>query len=164
MIHSLSHAAPSLTSFKKGSSKKNLYSSFSAVRSKNKRYFLKAFLLGALHQLLCELFNNKIDRYQKNDSTMECYSMDNKIIQFLIHDIIETGEYTLEGIAYHTRIPFDVIFDAAYGNTNQLSITPWARIVDLYIQVRPDVANALGVKLNQLIDNNRAALSLLLNV
>lgn len=35
--------------------------------------------------------------------------MDRKIIQMLIHDILAAGEYTLEGIAYYTHIPYDVI-------------------------------------------------------
>jgi hypothetical protein len=89
--------------------------------------------------------------------------MDSKIIQFLIQGIIETGEYTLEGVAHYTRIPFDVIFDAACGNNNQLSITPWARIVDLYMQVKPDVTQLLFNKLIEIKDKNHFALSLLLN-
>jgi len=73
------------------------------------------------------------------------------------------GEYTLEGIAHYTRIPFDVIFDAACGNNNQLSITPWARIIDLYIQVKPDVTQLLLNKLIEIKDKNHLAISLLLH-
>ena len=89
--------------------------------------------------------------------------MDNKIIQLLIHDIVHTGEYTLEGIARYTRIPFDVIFDAACGNNNPFSITPRARVVDLYIQVKPDIAQILFEKLIEVKDKNCFALSSLLN-
>jgi hypothetical protein len=89
--------------------------------------------------------------------------MDSKIIQTLIQGIVETGEYTLEGIAHVTRIPFDVIFDAACGNNNQFSITPWARIVDLYMQVKPEVTQLLFNKLLEIKDKNHFALSLLLN-
>src|SRR3990167_10457883 len=66
---------------------------------KNKRKILKAFLLGCLHQLFCELFQNKI-RCNHNNFSMEYYVMDNKIVQLLIQGIVETGEYTLEGIAF----------------------------------------------------------------
>ena len=90
---------------------------------KNKRKMLRAFLLGHLHKLFIELFLDQLQGNQ-NNSTMEYYEMDSKIIQVLIQGIIETGEYTLEGIALYTRIPFDVIYDAACGINNQFSITP----------------------------------------
>src|SRR5262245_51692019 len=91
--------------------------------ARNERKILKALLLGQLHALFCDLFH-KITQHTQNNSSMECYAMDSQIIRLLIHGIIETGEYTLEGIAHYTRIPFDVIFDAACGNSNQFSITP----------------------------------------
>ena len=129
--------------------------------AKNERKILKAFLLGRLYQLFCELFQNKMQCNQ-NNSSMECYTMDSKIIQLLIQGIVETGEYTLEGIAFYTRIPFDVIYDAACGINNQFSITPWARIVGLYMQVKPDIAQVLIDRLLEIRDKNRAALSSLL--
>lgn len=129
---------------------------------KNERKILKAFLLARLHQLFCELFQNKMQCNQ-NNSSMECYTMDSKIIQLLIQGIVETGEYTLEGIAFYTRIPFDVIYDAACGISNQFSITPWARVVDLYIQVKPDVTQVLITKLIEIKGKNRGAISSLLN-
>jgi len=130
--------------------------------TQNERKILKALLLSCLHRLFCEIFHNKIQP-GKTNSSMECYTMDGKIIQFLIDGIVETKEYTLEGIAYYTRIPFDVIFDAACGNNNQLSITPWARVADLYLQVKPDVVQLLFNKLIEIKDKNHFALSLLLN-
>lgn len=144
--------------------KKNLPLFYSAILfyTKNKRKIMKAFLLSQLHRLFCELFYNKIQS-EKNLSSMEYYVVDNKIIQFLIQGIIDTGEYTLEGISHCTRIPFDVIFDAACGNNTQLSITPWAKVVDLYMQAKPDVAQLLFNKLVEIKDKNHFALSLLLN-
>lgn len=129
--------------------------------NKNERKILKAFLLGRLHKLFCELFHEKI---QQNNSSMECYTMDSKIIQCLLQGIVETGEYTLEGIAHHTRIPFDVILDAACGNSSHFTITPWARIADLYIQLKPDIAQLFFNKLLEIKDkSSTAALSLILS-
>lgn len=127
---------------------------------KNERKILKAFLLYRLHKLFSELFQNKMQCHQ--NSSMECYTMDSKIIQLLIQGIVETGEYTLEGIAFYTRIPFDIIYDAACGINNQFSITPWARVVDLYIQVKPDITQVLIKKLLEIKDKNNAGLSSLL--
>lgn len=129
--------------------------------TKDKRKILKAFLLGRLHQLFCELFQSKMQCNQ-NNFLMECYAMDGKIIQFLIQGIVETGEYTLEGIAFYTRIPFDVIYEAACGISNQFSITPWARVVNLYIQVNPDIEQTLIDQLIEVRNKKLAALSLLL--
>lgn len=129
---------------------------------KNERKILKAFLLERLHRLFIELFDSKIQYNQKNFS-MECYAMDNKIIQLLIQGIIETGEYTLEGVAHSTHIPFDVIYDAACGINNHISITAWTKIIDLYIQLKPDTVQALTNKLLEITNQNRSAFSSLLN-
>lgn len=150
------------TAAKEHTSSNHAFNSTLKFASQNERKVLKIFLLGRLHQLFCELFHNKIRR-NNMDYLMECYTMDSKIIQILIEGIVETGEYTLEGIAHVTRIPFDVIFDAACGNNNQFSITPWAKIVDLYTQVKPDVAQLLFKKLLEIKDRNHLPLSLLLN-
>src|SRR5205085_7120724 len=68
----------------------------------NEKKILKVFLLGYLHKLFCEIFQQKI-QFTKINSSLESYAMDSKIIQLLIQGIIETGEYTLEGIAYYTQ-------------------------------------------------------------
>ena len=128
---------------------------------KNEKKLLKALLINRLHKLFIELFQNKIQCIEKN-SPLECYTIDSKIIQLLIHAIVDTGEYTLEGIAYYTRIPFDIIFDAACGSSNQLSITPWSKVVDLYIQVKPEIARILFDRLHELKEEKSSILSLLL--
>lgn len=137
------------------------YASILKFNTPIERKITKALLLSQLHQLFCELFYNKVQS-EKNSSTMEYYAVDNKVIQFLIEGIINSGEYTLEGIAHYTRIPFDVIFDAACGNA-QLSITPWAKVADLYMQINPDVTQLLFDKLIEIKDKCHFALSLLLN-
>jgi hypothetical protein len=126
------------------------------------RKVLMALLLGQLHEVFNVVFHDNIESNQ-NNSSMECYTMDSKIIQLLISGIVDSGNYTLEGIAYHTRIPFDVIMDAACGNTTQISITPWARIVGLYIQVNPEISRVLFERLLELGDKNPGGISLLVN-
>lgn len=123
------------------------------IPKKCERKVLKVFLLGWLQKLFRELFKNKMNYYQ-NHSAMEFYHMDSKIIQFLIQGIIDSEEYTLEGIAFETRIPFDVIYDAACGINNQISITPWAKLVDLYMQVNPAISQVLIEKLLLEVKNN----------
>jgi len=125
------------------------------------REVLKTFLLLHLHQILFELLRAS-DFKNQLDQTMEYHIMDSKIIQLLIQGIIDSEEYTLEGIAYYTQIPFDVIYDATCGITNHFSITPWTRIMDLYLKVRPDVKKALVHKLLEFKDQHHGNFSSLL--
>lgn len=127
----------------------------------NERKILKIFLIGWLHKVFSKSIKNKMV-YNPN-SSMECYAMDTKIIQFLIQGIIETEEYTLEGIAFHTRIPFDVIYEAACGINKEMSITPWAKLVDLYMQVKPEINQVLVEMLLEAKNKNLKGFSSLLS-
>lgn len=124
---------------------------------KNERKILKFFILGCMHQL----FNEKINLTQ-DQILLEFYSMEKNVIQFVLREIVETEEYTLEGIAHSTRVPLDIIYDAACGINKQLSISAWSKIMDLYLQVRPDVKEVLIKRFVELNEKNRAAVSLLL--
>jgi hypothetical protein len=141
---------------------KNIRTHLSCSTIANERKILKAFLLNQLHKLFLQLFESTIQNNQDHIS-MECYAMDNKMIQLLIHRIVETGDYTLQGVAYYTRIPFDVIFDAACCNNNQLSLTLLIRIMELYLQVNPDIERILIDRLLEIKEKNNCTLLSLLN-
>lgn len=142
-------------------SKKNNSEFSMKFSSKNERKILKVILLEQLHEIFYEMFYKTIAH--QNIYSMECYAMDSQIIRLLIHAIIETEEYTLEGIARYTRIPFDIIFDVASGANNQFSITPLTRIVSLFLQVRPDIAQVLFDKLLDMKEKKHTGLLTLLN-
>ena len=125
---------------------------------------LQVFLLSMVRSLLHEQFCHMIQFDCADDPcATELYGMDHKIIQLVIRGIVESGEYTLEGIAYQTRIPFDIIWDAARGNGMQLSMTAWGRIVDLYMQIKPNIYKLLLQKLLQLESEDPVAISALLH-
>lgn len=129
--------------------KKYLLTSTLNFPKKVERQLLKVFIFSQMRKLLHEFYLASV-QYELDrdiDSTMECYIMDRKIIQLIIREIVATGEYTLEGIAFHTRIPFDVVLDAACGNNSHLSITIWSRIVELYVQVKPEISRMMIDKL-----------------
>lgn len=128
------------------------------LRTKNERELLKAVLLSILQNFLQETSINSHSFHHK-----ESYEMDKQIMSALIFSILETGDYTLEGIAYETRIPLDVLHDAIQGHTNELSITPWSRIVALFFKVRPDIAQILVNKLLHTLDKGKNIFSALLN-
>ena len=130
---------------------------------KNERKLLKAILLSHTHHFVYDLFNRCLTGVKKKDFYMESYVMDSKILQLLIKGIVDTGEYTLEGIAFHTNIPFDVIYDAACGINYHLSVTAWAKVVDLYMQVKPDIAQILYERLQLMVEKKSLSLSSLSN-
>ena len=130
---------------------------------RNERTLLKAVLLSRIHHLVSELFNRSIQPNINNNVSMESYIMDSKILQLLIQGIVDTGEYTLEGISFYTKIPFDVIYDTACGINSHLSVTTWTKIVDLYMQVKPEVAQVLCEKLHRVVEKKYTSISTLLN-
>jgi len=141
-----------------------LYSSALNPFHKSERKLLKAFLLRSLYTLLHELSQKQqqVDKNYHTNTAMECYMLDNKMIQFIIREILKTEEYTLEGIAYYARVPFDVIFDAACGNSH-LSVTAWTNIVDLYMQVKPEIPRMLFDKLLRTKQKDRSTLALVMS-
>lgn len=124
----------------------------------NEQTLLKAVLLAIVQNFLQETIIKSHKKYQK-----ESYAMDQQIMKHIIQGILETGNYTLEGIAHDTNIPFDVIYEAALGHTRELSITPWSRIIALFFNVRPDIAQLLINKLLHTLGKERGILNGLLN-
>lgn len=139
-------------------------SSYTSSFNKNEKKLLKFFLVSYLHQFFHSFYhkNFQFDLGKNYRLTTECYEMDEKIIGNLISEIVKTGEYTIEGIATYTKIPLDIIIDATCGTCNQLSVTLWTRIIDLYMQVKPDVSKVFFDKLVSLIEKNNFRVSCLL--
>ena len=106
-------------------------------------YLLKIFLLWHSHQLLCKCHKNKFLTDHHSTSITELYMIDSKLVQVIIEDILETGEYTLEGIAHYARMPLDLFVDIMCGKNISPSITLWSKVISLYIQVKPELARYL---------------------
>ena len=129
---------------------KRLYSSILGLSEKIERQFLKVYFFCEIRKLIYDFHCIRI-QYEfanENHATMEYCLMDRKIIQLIIREILETEEYTLEGIAYYARVPLDVIIDAVCGKNCNLSITFWGRIIELYVQVKPDISNMIMSKIS----------------
>jgi hypothetical protein len=124
---------------------------------------LNAFLLSRLHEALFETLYATSTFNHHPITTEESLAMDNQILQLILNGIIETGEYTLEGIARYTRIPFDIIYDVACGINIPISMTTWTKIASLYTQVRPDIATILFKKIVETQKKNNTPLSTILD-
>lgn len=114
--------------------------------SKKKKKILQIIMLHELYDLLKTHLNKKIST-NINFKNKEDILMDNEIIRQMINEIILSNEYTLEGIAHVTRIPFEVIYDAAGGIKLQFSLPVWLKIIALYLQVKPALWQELIEKL-----------------
>lgn len=138
---------------------KNIVQPILKFTHKNERKILKIFLLSHIYKMLHDSFLNV---KQFHHHSTEYFTMDSRIIQLLIKNILDTEQYTLEGIANYTHFPFDIIYDAACGISNQFSIAFWVRIVDLYLKVKPDVYPVLINRLLKINHKDTNGLSSLL--
>jgi len=67
--------------------------------------------------------------------------------QLIIQDILETEEYTLQGISFYTDIPVDVINELASGINIYPSFILFRKILELHKSVRRDIYDAIRQKI-----------------
>lgn len=128
---------------------------------KNIKQILQLFCLSSLYALLLE--HERVENAINKFNQKEYYEMDNNITRFIIKLILDTEEYTMEGIAFYTHIPFDVVFDAACGIKNEISGAALVKLMALLLQVKPEVAQELKEKfLKTFVLNNSNLAQILL--
>ena len=70
---------------------------------------------------------------------MENIMLEANFIRCVINDILLTNEYTLQGIAYYTQTPEDVIYDIAVGNNQSPSFPLSRKIIEIHRTIKPDL-------------------------
>lgn len=128
------------------------------LTAKTERNLLKVALLCLIQNFLQEMTPHSPPKHTKKAETM-----DNPLLQTLITAIVESGEYTLEGIAYYARIPLDALLDAISGTHSSLSIKPWTRIAALFLHARPDIADIIINRLLHSLKTGRLVLTEILD-
>lgn len=121
----------------------------------------KQFVEAMLFVYVYEVVHGAILRHRNKGEylMLERYLMDANIIRQTLQEIVDTGQYTLEGIAQYTRIPFDVLLDVACGRTDNFFVTSWVRVMKLYIQVKPEMAQKVVDRILAMNDNKAEKLS-----
>jgi hypothetical protein len=74
---------------------------------------------------LTEFFWTKNKEYFamiKQNINKEKIMFETKFLKFVVNDILMTEEYSLEGIAFHTQVPEDIICDIASGKNSTPSL------------------------------------------
>ena len=64
---------------------------------------------------------------------------DDNIVRCLINDLIQSGEYSLPGIASYTNTPEDVVYDIASGLNTRPSFFLARKVIDLHKEARKDI-------------------------
>ncbi len=118
----------------------------SSMLTKNEIMLLELELFSQVLEELKILFAHQHKNYfrlLKFTHEMESTMIENHFIRYLINDILSTGEYSLEGIAYHTQIPEEVIFEISAGLQDCLSLSLSQKIIALHRMVRNELYQAI---------------------
>jgi len=86
-------------------------------------------VIKAEKQAYCKLIHAK--------SELEDDMLEKGILVYLINDLINSGDYTLQGVANYTHTPEDVLIDICIGKNTSPSYILLRRIVLLHRFVRP---------------------------
>lgn len=128
--------------------------------TKEECFLLEADLLTQICDHLKEVFREDHKRYfnllkftkEKEDCMLEA-----KFFSLIIHDILSTNDYTLEGIANYTDFQMDVIQEVYVGQNSNPSALLLRRLIELHKVVRRELYLHLTHKIkleNQLQTDN----------
>ena len=118
--------------------------------SKKENLFLEAALFISLCDFLKKQFREQYKTYFKLMNftiEMEKAMLEAHFMQLIIRDILMTGDYNLQGIAYYTNIPEDVICEVAEGRNTNPSALFLQKVLFLHREVRRDLYQTLIKKI-----------------
>ena len=98
----------------------------------------------ALNKIInaCHLHEGSISDYDDKEDAM----IENNFVRNLLEDILSTEEYTLSGIAFHLKIPEDVLSDILIGYNQTPSLVLARKIMELHKCVRRELYQYLVKK------------------
>jgi hypothetical protein len=118
--------------------------------SQEEKTLLDADLFVRVCNELTEVFRQQNKKYfhlMKFTLEKENAMLESSFIRLIIRDILSTGEYSLQGIAYYTDIHEDVVQELAAGlNTKPLATVLW-KIIELHKSVRHNLYYSIGKKI-----------------
>lgn len=110
---------------------------------------LELELFSRICEELKELFREKYKNYfylMNLTIEKENHMLESSLIQFIINDILATGEYTLKGIARYTGSFEDVVVESMTGVNKYPSAIFLRKLIDLHRSVRRDVYDLIMKK------------------
>ena len=122
--------------------------------TKEEGLILEVELFARLCEELKQTFKIKYKDYlriMKCSAEMENAIMEAHFVRCVINDILSTNEYTLDGIAYYTHTPEEVVYELAMGSNTSPSAALLRKIIELHRAVRRDLYEALMKKISATI-------------
>lgn len=121
----------------------------------HEKLLIEAYLYNLLYRKARCKFRNQFEDQIKflNTHLSEDEVMDNNLSYYLVQDLLATGNFTLEGIAYETKTHVDVIIDIASGIRTNISAAIFNRIIKLHINTKRSVYSELIKRLLIIIEN-----------
>lgn len=83
----------------------------------------------------------------KFDKEGEVNMLETNFLRLIINDILASKDYSIEGIAYYTRTPEDVLCDLMVGENTIPSLHLSQKIIELHRLVRPDLYREIMKKI-----------------
>ena len=105
-----------------------------------------------LYKELNEMFRSQYKEYfnlMKFNKEMEDTVLEAEFIKNITKDLIAREEYSLEGIAYHTHIPEEVIREIVLGQNTNPSLHSSRKIMELNGAARLDLYHEVTKKIIQ---------------
>ena len=109
--------------------------------SKQENILLEAIIFVGLCDVLKEFFKEQHKTYfklMKFTVEMENAMIDAHFMRLIINDILKTGEYSLEGIAYYMDLPQEVVCEVAAGHNTNPSAIFFQKTLALHCEVKRD--------------------------
>ncbi len=125
-----------------------------AKLTKEENLILEIELFTRICEELKDGFKAKYKNYfriMKYNAEMENVMIEATFVRCVINDILSTEEYTLDGIAYYTQTPEEVVHELAMGWNTSPSAALLRKIVELHRSVRRELYNAMREKISATI-------------
>jgi hypothetical protein len=106
------------------------------------KFLLELELFSRICEELKEIFRERHRSYfnlMKFSIEKEDHMLESQYIQFIINDILSTGEYNLKGIACYTNTFEDVVMESMAGINKSPSAMFLRKLIDLHRSVRRDL-------------------------
>lgn len=123
--------------------------------SKEEKQLIEAEFLLFLCNELKSHFRSQFKDYfylLRVSKELENSMLDADFVRLVIKDILQTDEYTLEGVARYTGIHEDVFYEVVSGLNVYPSAHMLQKTIELHRTVRPDLYRAIIKKFNLLED------------
>ncbi|MBA3661050.1 MAG: hypothetical protein H0W64_04960 [Gammaproteobacteria bacterium] len=128
----------------------NSIGTYKAKLSREEKFIAEA----GLFTLVCDEIKKILKAEYKNyfclmkfNEEMENTMLDANFLRFVISDILLSGEYSLEGVAYYTQSPEEVICDVVSGTNIEPSLPLSRKIINLHKSVRPNLYQEIMKKI-----------------